>query len=129
MSATNEAVVRDFLESMAVPNTKLSRSLLADDVVWKNTGLPTVRGRRVGGMIGSMEKYKIGFGVDFHKVTSAGDEVVTHRTDYLQLGPVRQSIEIEGHFTVRDGKITLWDDRFSWLQTLRSTRLGGRVRA
>jgi limonene-1,2-epoxide hydrolase len=40
---------------------------------------------------------------------------------------VRQAIDIEGHFTVRDGRIEVWDDRFSWLQTLRSTRLGRRA--
>jgi limonene-1,2-epoxide hydrolase len=39
---------------------------------------------------------------------------------------LRQAIEIEGHFTVENDRITLWDDRFSWAQTLLSTRLGKR---
>lgn len=129
MSAENETLVRDFLMAMETADTARERELLAPDVEWKNTGLPTVRGSRVGKMLASMPKYRIGFAVDFREITSEGDTVTTDRTDHLSMGPVRMSIDIVGHFRVRDGQITLWDDHFGWLQMLLSTRLGRRVAA
>ncbi len=129
MSATNETVVREFLLSMESEDVAKQRELLSPDIEWRNTGLPTVRGSRVTAMLARMPKARIGFGVEFRAVTSEGDQVVTDRTDYLTFGPVRMAIDIEGHFTVRDGKITVWDDRFGWLQSLTSTRFGRRVAA
>jgi limonene-1,2-epoxide hydrolase len=129
MSADNEAVVTEFLLAMESEDVARQRELLSDDVEWRNTGLPTVRGRRVGAMVASMGKYRIGFAVDFRAVTSTGDTVRTDRTDHLSWGPLRMSIDIDGHFTVRDGRITVWDDRFGWLQALLSTRVGRRLAA
>jgi limonene-1,2-epoxide hydrolase len=126
-SAGAAGVVREMLEALAVPDVARVQALLAPDVEWRNTGLPTVRGARVHQMIAGMPKWRIGFGVDFHDIEAEGNHVVTLRRDYLAFGPVlRQAIEIEGHFTVENDRITLWDDRFSWAQTLLSTRLGKR---
>lgn len=113
MSAANVAVVRDFLQALAKPDTELAVSLLDDDVEWHNTGLPTFRGKRVFGMLRDMERRRIGFGVDIHHIAAEGDIVLTDRTDYLRKGPVKTGFWVRGTFTVRDGLVTVWDDAFS----------------
>lgn len=106
-------VVRDFLEALAEPDTARAVSLLDVDIEWRNTGLPTFRGKRVHAMIRDMERRRIGFGVDLHAIAAHGDTVLTDRKDYLWKGPLRTGFWVRGTFTVRDGLITVWDDAFS----------------
>jgi limonene-1,2-epoxide hydrolase len=106
-------VVSDFLEALAEPDTARATSLLDPEVEWRNTGLPTFRGKRVHAMIRDMERRNIGFGVDIHAIAANGDTVLTDRKDYLWKGPVRTGFWVRGTFTVRDGLITVWDDAFS----------------
>lgn len=106
-------IVRDFLEAMAEPDTKRAAALLHPDVEWRNTGLPTFRGKRVHAMIRDMERRKIGFGVDLHAIAGHGDTVLTDRKDYLWWGRIKTGFWVRGTFTVRDGLITVWDDAFS----------------
>lgn len=113
MTAAPADVVREFLEAMAEPDTVRATSLLHPDVEWRNTGLPTFRGRRVHAMIRDMERRKVGFGVDLHAIAADGDTVLTDRKDYLWKGPLRTGFWVRGTFTVRDGLITVWDDAFS----------------
>jgi len=113
MTDDNVAVVREFLEALAAPDTKLATSLLSPDVEWRNTGLPTFRGKRVHGMLRDMDRRRIGFDVTIHAIAGDGDTVLTDRTDYLQLGPLRTGFWVCGTFTVKQGLITKWDDHFS----------------
>ena len=41
-----EQTVREFFRLLAVPDTKAAVELLDHEVVWRNTGLPTIKGRR-----------------------------------------------------------------------------------
>ena len=109
----NAAVVRDFLEALAVPDIERAVALLGTDVEWRNTGLPTFRGKRVFGMLQDMERRRVGFGVEIHAIAAHGDVVLTDRTDYLWKGPIKTGFWVRGTFTVRDGLITVWDDAFS----------------
>lgn len=113
MTNTNVAVVRDFLESVAASDSAAASSLLAPEVVWRNRGLPTLRGERVHSIIRDMERRGIGFGVEIHAIAAQGDQVLTDRTDYLWKGPVKTGFWVRGTFVVSDGLITLWDDAFS----------------
>jgi len=115
----NVAVVRAFLEALAVPNTERAVELLALDIEWRNTGLPTFRGKRVFAMLKDMEKRRVGFGVEIHTIAAQGDVVLTDRTDYLWKGPIKTGFRVRGTFTVRDGLITIWDDGFSWSNMLK----------
>jgi limonene-1,2-epoxide hydrolase len=108
------SVVRAFLEALAVPDTDRAVELLGLDVEWRNTGLPTFRGKRVFAMLKDMEKRRVGFGVEIHTIAAQGDVVLTDRTDYLWKGPIKTGFRVRGTFTVRDGLITVWDDAFSW---------------
>ena len=51
-----EQVVREFFRLLALPDTKAAVALLDEEVVWRNTGLPTIKGRRVGGMLLSPDR-------------------------------------------------------------------------
>ncbi len=106
-------VVRRFLTLLEAGETDAAIELLTEDVVWKNTGMPTFRGAKVVGMLRDMEQRGIGFGVDLHHIASNGDVVLTDRTDYLRYKRWESAFWVCGTFEVRDGKIALWDDHFS----------------
>ncbi len=108
------AVVRRFFDLLIAQEAAAAAELLADDVEWRNTGLPTLRGgRRVGGILRDMEQRRISFSAELHHVAADGDIVLTERTDYLGRGRFRTDFWVCGTFRVEDGRIALWDDHFS----------------
>jgi limonene-1,2-epoxide hydrolase len=109
---------------MAARETKQAVALLDDEVVWKNTGLPTVKGRRVGGMLLDAERRGLTVDITIHHAAAEGDVVLTDRTDVLRKGRWEASFWVRGTFVVRDGKIVLWDDAFSWADFLRGSVVG-----
>src|SRR4051812_29255728 len=119
-----EQTVREFFRLLALPDTKAAVALLADDVVWKNTGLPTVTGRRVGGMLLDTERRGVGVDITIHHAAATGDVVLTDRTDVLRKGKWQTSFWVRGTFEVRDGRIALWDDAFSWLDFAKGSVVG-----
>jgi limonene-1,2-epoxide hydrolase len=121
-------VVRDFLEHLARTETDEALALLDPDVEWRNTGMPTFRGDRVHQMIRDMEKRGVGFEVRWRHVAADGETVLTDRTDVITYAGWQTSFGVRGTFVVREGRITLWDDAFSWLELLASGVVGlGRV--
>src|SRR3954471_8623514 len=119
-----EETVRELFRLLALPDTKAAVALLADDVVWKNTGLPTFTGRKVGGMLLDAEKRGVTVDITIHHAAADGAVVLTDRTDVLRLGRWQTSFWVRGTFEVHDGKITLWDDVFSWLDLAKGSLLG-----
>lgn len=109
----SEAVVRRFLALVEAGQAAAAVELLTPDVVWKNTGMPTFRGKKVAGMLRDMEKRNIGLKVDLHHIASTGDIVLTDRTDYLSYKRWESKFWVCGTFEVRDGRIALWDDHFA----------------
>jgi limonene-1,2-epoxide hydrolase len=110
-----EAVVRRFFELLIAREAAAAAELLADDVEWRNTGMPTIRGaRQVGRMLRDMERRRISFSADLHHVAASGPIVLTERTDYLGAGRFAADFWVCGTFRVEDGRIVLWDDHFSW---------------
>ena len=123
-----ETVVRSFLEHLARHETDEALALLDDEVVWRNTGLPAFEGKKVHAMLRDMESRGVGFEVRWKHVAADGDVVLTDRTDVLSMGSWETAFGVRGTFEVRDGKIVLWDDAFSWLELLGSGVLGlGRI--
>ena len=109
-----EAVVRRFFSLLNGREAAAAAELLADDVEWRNSGFPTIRGgRRVGGMLRDMERRRISFSADLHHVAATGPVVLTERTDYLGAGRFAADFWVCGTFRVEDGRIVLWDDHFS----------------
>ncbi len=119
-----EQTVREFFRLLALPDTKAAAALLGEDVVWKNTGLPTFTGRKVGGMLLDAEKRGVTVDITIHHAAANGDVVLTDRTDVLRWGRWQSSFWVRGTFEVRDGRITLWDDAFSWVDFTRGSLVG-----
>jgi len=119
-----ENLVRDFLDLLAVPDTRAAIDLLHPDVEWRNTGLPTFRGARVHDMFRDMVKRGFGFRVELHHIAADGDVVLTDRTDVLTYGRWSASFWVRGTFELREGRIVLWDDAFSWGDFISASVLG-----
>ncbi|RNL79332.1 limonene-1,2-epoxide hydrolase family protein [Nocardioides marmorisolisilvae] len=107
------SVVRRFFTLLEDEQAAEAVALLAPEVVWKNTGMPTISGRRVGGMLLDMQRRNIGFRADLHHIASDGPVVLTERTDYLTYRRWESAFWVCGTLEVHDGLITLWDDHFS----------------
>jgi limonene-1,2-epoxide hydrolase len=121
-----EAVVRRFFDLLNQKDAAAAAELLADDVEWRNTGMPTIRGaRRVGGLLRSMEPRRVSFSADLHHVAATGPVVLTERTDFLGRGRFVSDFWVCGTFRVEDRRIVLWDDHFSWGSFLAGFARGG----
>lgn len=114
-------VVEAMLNALAASDVRTAMSLLAEDVVYANVGLPTVRGRRaVRRVLGGLGSPRIRFEVYFHAVAADGTKVLTERTDVIIVGPLRFQFWVAGRFDVHDGKITLWRDAFDYYDCTRA---------
>ena len=117
------ATVHAFFAAMSDGAFKQALTLVDDRIVWRNTSLPTVRGKLAKRVIRGMDRKWMGFRADFHHIAADGNIVLTRRTDYLRVGPLEIDFWVCGTFEVKDGRIVLWDDYFSWTNVL-----GGTVR-
>jgi limonene-1,2-epoxide hydrolase len=106
-------IVQSFLTLLENKEADAACELLAPDIEWRNTGMPTFRGRKVPSMLRDMEKRSIGFRVDLHHIASNGNIVLTDRTDYLSYKRWENAFWVCGTFEVVDDHITLWDDHFA----------------
>ena len=107
-------VVQRFWISLQTGDPAGAAALLADDVEWTNTGLPTLRGARAGDLLLALDRRGVEVDVEMHHVASSGDAVLTDRTDTIRLGRFETSFAVQGTFVVRDGEIARWEDHFSW---------------
>jgi len=102
------------LEALESEDLDTAIGLLADDAVWINVSLPTVRGKaRIARFLKGLDGPSY-FRVHFHNIAEEGDVVLTERTDALGMGRFEQRFWVYGRFEVRDGKITVWRDSFDW---------------
>lgn len=96
------------------------------DVVYQNVPLKPAHGQReVGKVLRSMMKFANGFRVDYINLAANGPVVLTERTDVISVGPVAAGFWVCGTFEVHDGLITLWRDRFDWVDFTTSFVRGG----
>jgi limonene-1,2-epoxide hydrolase len=119
-SAEPAEIVRSFLLALQAGELDQALALVADDIVYTNVSLPTLRGRaRIDRLFRpALESGRGGFRVHFHTVAANGQTVLTERTDALIFGPIEQRIWVYGRFDVIDGRIVLWRDSFDWLDLL-----------
>ncbi len=105
---TNVAIVEKFLYALRDKDLDTAGSLLADNLVYQNVGLPTIHGRRRTVKLLS----RVGFDVKIHHSAADGDVVLNQRTDAIILGQIRLNFWVCGVFEVHGGQITLWRDYF-----------------
>ena len=123
-STTNSRTVEAFLYALRDQDFDTADGLLADDLVYQNVGLPTIRGRaRAMKMFRAME-CRAGFDVKFHRIADEGVVVLNERTDALIVGPLRVQFWVCGVFEVHDGRITLWRDYFDTFDIIKATLRG-----
>jgi len=118
-------VVRQFFTAMELGAPDEAMEFVDPDIVWKNTSLPDVRGaKRVGGLLRGLSRDQVGFGAEIHHIAADGNIVLTDRTDILRFGPLSISFWVMGTFELRDGRIVLWHDHFSFENFFRGTVVG-----
>ncbi|HVV77315.1 MAG TPA: limonene-1,2-epoxide hydrolase family protein [Mycobacteriales bacterium] len=108
-------VVRAFLIALADGDTDTAIGLVADELVYENVSLPTIRGKqRFSKGLHDFNRRGIGFDVRIHRIIEDGATVMTERTDALSFRRFHQQFWVCGVFEVHDGEITLWRDYFDW---------------
>lgn len=123
---TETQVVEDFLAALERLDLDAAAALLDDDVVYQNVPLPPAQGKaEVERTLRVMTRYGSGFRVVHHNIAANGPVVLTERTDVLSVGKVDAAFWVCGTFEVRDGRITLWRDRFDWVDFSLSWVRGG----
>ncbi|MFI9509109.1 limonene-1,2-epoxide hydrolase family protein [Nocardia sp. NPDC052566] len=116
--------VREFFAALEIGAVDEALELLDPDIIWKNTSLPDVGGGLARRILRGLNRDWLGFAAEMHHIAADGDVVLTDRTDYLRLGPLRIAFWVQGTFELRDGRIVLWHDHFSWENFLRGTVVG-----
>lgn len=111
-------VVEEFLRKLETMDFEGALALLADDVVYQNVPLPPSRGKRatertLRSFLRLMDKFE----VRMHNIAERDGVVLTERTDILSGPALYLDIWVCGTFEVKDGKITLWRDRFDLGET------------
>ncbi|MGB0191033.1 MAG: limonene-1,2-epoxide hydrolase family protein, partial [Nocardioides sp.] len=94
------SVVTTFLDALAAGDSRSALDLLDVDIEWRNTGLPTLRGRRATGALIGMEKRGVGFGYTMHAAAAEGDVVLTDLRDRSALLVFDE--RLDGIVSVRD---------------------------
>ena len=123
---TEIEVVRDFLAALERLDVDGAVAMLADDIVYQNVPLPPARGRRaVEQQLRWLARYGSGFEVAYHNVAADGPIVLTERTDVLVFGRLRAAFWVCGTFEVHDGRISLWRDRFDFVDFVLAFARGG----
>jgi limonene-1,2-epoxide hydrolase len=113
---TEIEVVEAFLGALEQLDIDAAVALLDPAVVYQNVPLPAARGiDAVEKQLRFLGRYGKGFRVVHHNIAANGRVVLTERTDILSLGPIDAAFWVCGTFEVRDGKITLWRDRFDFV--------------
>ena len=116
LTATEIEVVQAFLGHLEAMDLDAALDLLGDDVVYQNVPLPPDRGKdAVARTLRRMTGLGGGFRVVHHNIAANGPVVLTERTDVLTVGTVDAAFWVCGTFEVHDGRITLWRDRFDWV--------------
>jgi limonene-1,2-epoxide hydrolase len=132
---TSVQVVEAFFAALADRDVDRATRYLTPDVVWQNTTLPTVRGLpAVRRALSLANRPALRFEAEMQNIVGDGETVLTERIDTLFVGPLRSTFWVCGTFELRDGRIEVWRDRFSWgnvavgtvTATARSLRRRGR---
>jgi limonene-1,2-epoxide hydrolase len=106
----NARTVETFLYALQDEDFETVESLVSEDLVWHNVGLPIIRGRARIMKILRLGQGRAGFEVKIHRIAAEGNAVLTERTDALIVGPLRLQFWVCGTFELQDGRISVWRD-------------------
>jgi len=106
-------VVQQFCDLMVERDAEALRPLLADDVVYQNTGMEAASGIEavLGNVAGQFAMFPDSYEYRTMNLVGEGDVVMNERLDMIT-GPDGKvhGLPVMGTFVVRDGKIARWTD-------------------
>jgi limonene-1,2-epoxide hydrolase len=117
---TPQEVVETFISALERLDFDGALSLAAPDIRWINVPWKTATNKeRFEKMLLAMFKETSRFEVQFFDIHERGDGVVyTDRVDIIEGGGVSMRLPVQGEFRVKDGLVTEWVDRFSWVKVI-----------
>ena len=110
-------VVRGFLAALERLDFDAALALVAPDVVWVNVPWKAASNKAgfektLRGMFRDATRFEVEY-LDIHE---RGDGVVyTDRIDTFEGGGLSMRLPVRGEFRVKDGLVTEWVERFSWV--------------
>ncbi|MGC4933873.1 limonene-1,2-epoxide hydrolase family protein [Gordonia sp. DT30] len=114
-----------FLDALARGDSATAALDLADDVVYTNVSLPTIRGsNKVARLFARMDASPVSFDYRMVNVSSADTVVLTERVDQISLGRLRLQFWVCGRFEVLDGRIAVWRDYFDYFDITKALARG-----
>jgi limonene-1,2-epoxide hydrolase len=114
-TTANARAVETVLYALQDEDFDTAEAGMADNIVWQNAGISTMRGRKRIMKLFRLGEGRGGFEVKFHRIAAEGNAVLTERTDAITIGPFRLQFWVCGVFEVHGGQITLWRDYFDKL--------------
>jgi limonene-1,2-epoxide hydrolase len=115
-----QEVVQAFMSALEQLDFDAALLLAAPDIRWINAPWKTASNKeQFGKALDWMFKDTTRFEVQYFDIHERGDGVVyTDRVDVLEGGGMSMNLPVQGEFRVKDGLVTEWIDRFSWLKLL-----------
>jgi limonene-1,2-epoxide hydrolase len=115
-----QEVVRALLTALERLDLDGALSLAAPDIRWINVPWKTATNKeQFRKVLQLMFKTTTRFEVQYFDIHERGDGVVyTDRVDILEGGGMSMNLPVQGEFRVKDGLVTEWVDRFSWVKVI-----------
>ena len=115
-----QSVVESFFSSLGRLDFDAALALIDDEARWVNHPVTTARNKRqfdkaLRAMFRDAERFEVRY-FDIHE--RSGGIVYTDRVDVFEGGGLSLTLRVRGEFRVRQGRITEWVDRFSWLDVV-----------
>lgn len=125
MATDTGTVVRGWLDAIGAGDVERLVSLSDDDIVYRNWALPTIKGTTaLRKALGPLLRRGMTFEYVVHRMVADGGRAMTERHDLIGFGRYRVVFWVCGVHEVRDGRITLWHDRYDLLDLARGSLRG-----
>ncbi|MBW1907422.1 MAG: nuclear transport factor 2 family protein [Deltaproteobacteria bacterium] len=115
-----QEVVQAFMSALERLDFDAALLLASPEIRWINAPWKTASNKeQFGKTLDWMFKDTTRFEVQYFDIHERGDGVVyTDRIDVLEGGGMSMNLPVQGEFRVKDGLVTEWVDRFSWMKLL-----------
>ncbi|MBW1907905.1 MAG: nuclear transport factor 2 family protein, partial [Deltaproteobacteria bacterium] len=115
-----QEVVQALLAALERLDLDGALSLAALDIRWINVPWKTATNKeQFRKVLQLMFKTTTRLEFQFFDIHERGDGVVyTDRVDILEGGGMSMNLPVQGEFRVKDGLVTEWVDRFSWVKAI-----------
>ncbi|HNP58927.1 MAG TPA: limonene-1,2-epoxide hydrolase family protein [Gordonia sp. (in: high G+C Gram-positive bacteria)] len=114
-----------FLRDLATGRIDEALSVVDENILYENVGLPTVRGmKRFTRAMHMLNGKFLHFDAEILNAAADGGVVLNERIDLLSIGPLRIRFWVCGRFEVVDGRIVVWRDYFDMVDSFKGLLRG-----